>query len=337
MLNLNNYDVMKRLMFTTLLFMTVIFAAISKSSEADDPVVFMGIVYNQDGDPIAGAQLSFCQGDIVIYETATDADGCFRVCQSQGSLTVEQMAGVPFNVNVSATDYPSYESNQECHPIYVSQTENLEFLLSNKMYFHEGEATTIFLAHQPLAEWGAYYELKSFEPAQLDKSAGWNPTARLILSRTHTPQAGTPYVIIPASDFTLTISDADTAAPTASDTLHVDRNASFVGTYKTMDLISEAPFTVYHFIGDSLYYTSDNGDTYAVIAACRAYFRLPNLNHEANGLQVVYEDDAQGIENVVPSGIRKSASECYDLQGHRLFGLPTRGIYVTAGRKQVVK
>lgn len=86
--------------------------------------------------------------------------------------------------------------------------------------------------------------------------------------------------------------------------------------------------------GINFYTLSEAGE----LAAGKAYLHLPTSTLSAlsrvRGFTLIFDDEATGIEGI--RNIEEDDNACYDLQGRR-FSSPSKGIYITNGKKVFIK
>ena len=191
--------------------------------------------------------------------------------------------------------------------------------------FTSGQMATIILPTTPDASKGKYYRLDRYEDGQI------------IFEQELQPQAHIPYIIVPNEDFSIDLSALDLAG-CYRDTVSVD-GISFIGSY-----VSETFDYPDGFYIDFIDITSDcQFNESCVIGALRAYLlvrwddpynqggtRVPPLNKRG----IVLRDYETGIT----SPLRETEEGAiFDLQGRKLQGKPTRGIYIENGKKILIK
>ena len=191
--------------------------------------------------------------------------------------------------------------------------------------YTQGQMATIILPTNPDASKGKYYRLDRYEDGQI------------IFEQELQPQAHIPYIIVPNEDFSIDLSALDLAG-CYRDTVSVD-GISFIGSY-----VSETFEYPDGFYIDFIDITPDcQFNESCVIGALRAYLlvrwddpynqggtRVPPLNKR----EIVLRDDETGIS--MPS-VSNKKNALFDLQGRKLQGKPSRGIYIGNGQKILIK
>lgn len=99
---------------------------------------------------------------------------------------------------------------------------------------------------------------------------------------------------------------------------------TFQGTYQSGNI----PAGAYFVKNNNLYHS---GGT-STIKPFRAYITAPA------GARLLFVDDATGISTTLTNSEERIVkSEVYDLQGRKVSGQPQKGLYITGGKKQIVK
>lgn len=99
---------------------------------------------------------------------------------------------------------------------------------------------------------------------------------------------------------------------------------TFQGTYQSGNIPAGA-----YFVKNNNLYQSGGSST---IKPFRAYITAPA------GARLLFVDDATGISTTLTNSEERIVkSEVYDLQGRKVSGQPQKGLYITGGKKQIVK
>ena len=191
--------------------------------------------------------------------------------------------------------------------------------------FTEGQMATIILPAAPDASKGKYYRLDRYEDGQI------------IFEQELQPQAHIPYIIVPNEDFSIDLRTLDLTG-LSRDTVSI-AGISFIGSFTSEEFDYEEGAYI-----DIIDKTPDcRFDESCVIGALRAYLlvhwddpynqggtRVPPLNKRG----IVLRDYETGIS--MPS-VSNKKNTLFDLQGRKLQGKPTRGIYIGNGQKILIK
>ena len=189
--------------------------------------------------------------------------------------------------------------------------------------FTAGQIATIILPTNPDASKGKYYRLDRYEDGQI------------IFEQELQPQAHIPYIIVPNEDFSIDLRTLDLTG-LSRDTVSI-AGISFIGSFTSEEFDYEEGAYI-----DIIDKTPDcRFDESCVIGALRAYLlvhwddpynqggtRVPPLNKRG----IVLRDYETGIS--MPS-VSNKKNTLFDLQGRKLQGKPTRGIYIENGKKVV--
>ena len=200
-----------------------------------------------------------------------------------------------------------------------------ETIMGDPVTYTAGQMATIILPTPPDASKGKYYRLDRVEDRQI------------IFEQELQPQAHVPYIIVPNEDFSINLNSLDLAG-CYQDTVSI-AGISFIGSY-----VSETFDYPDGFYIDFIDITPDcRFDESCVIGALRAYLlvrwddpynqggtRVPPLNKRG----IVLRDYETGIS--MPS-VSNKKNTLFDLQGRKLQGKPTRGIYIENGKKILIK
>jgi len=191
--------------------------------------------------------------------------------------------------------------------------------------FTAGQIATIILPTNPDASKGKYYRLDRYEDGQI------------IFEQELQPQAHIPYIIVPNKDFSIDLRTLDLTG-LSRDTVSI-AGISFIGSFTSEEFEYEEGAYI-----DIIDKTPDcRFDESCVIGALRAYLlvhwddpynqggtRVPPLNKRG----IVLRDYETGIS--MPS-VSNKKNTLFDLQGRKLQGKPSRGIYIGNGQKILIK
>lgn len=284
-----------------------------------EKVSFYGMVRNQDGEPVANAQLNAYRYNNETNskdnesKDVTDADGSY-------SLTIDAPYS-GYQMTVTADGYADYVIN--------SLSEMNDITLYNRLDFTTGTMATLILPEAPNPSWGRFYRLDRKEDNII------------FFERENEPKANFPYVIFPDRDFSIGLSDYDLRnLPEPGyvpfpDIYNDPRPWGFYGSYQSANI---TPFAVGSLrVLDS---TSDcdagkNGKE-PRIGAFRAYLQVagdPAFLYEAP--KYYFAGEPTGISDAVRQS--DNSNVVYDLQGRQLKKQPRKGVYIRDGRKVVVK
>ena len=73
------------------------------------------------------------------------------------------------------------------------------------------------------------------------------------------------------------------------------------------------------------------------LAANKAYLQVPTGDLSGHELTISFADsETTGIGNLTP-GLSQGEGVCFDLQGRKLSGKPTKGLYIVNGKKVIIK
>ena len=121
---------------------------------------------------------------------------------------------------------------------------------------------------------------------------------------------------------------------------------NFVGTFAPVTF-AETDRTVLYLGDDNMLFYPDPaaGETF-VIGAMRAYFTLcdgltsgtPATTGAISSFRLNFGDEETGIRSLTPAASSEGEGGWFTLDGRRVMGVPgVRGLYVSAGRKVLVK
>ena len=268
------------------------------------------LISSTGGDVYATHLNAYYQNDIMLYK-APDI---------QESICVNDTCWSRDDGNAYVRSY-KVDPRQEEVFAYIRQLQKEK----EPVTYTEGQMATIILPEEPDASKGKYYRLDRYEDGQI------------IFEQELQPQAHIPYIIVPNEDFSIDLSTLDLAG-CYRDTVSV-AGISFIGSY-----VSETFDYPDGFYIDFIDITPDcRFDESCVIGALRAYLlvhwddpynqggtRVPPLNKRG----IVLRDYETGIS--MPS-VSNKKNTLFDLQGRKLQGKPSRGIYIENRKKVLVK
>ena len=277
-----------------------------------------GNVMDQKGNPVSGAEVLVYRKDNPGYKALTNAQGRYNV-------RIEN-SNVGYIMQVSAPGYANYNitSGITASGYYCLSNEPVEdVVLCDHLDYSAGKMATIVLPKDPDASLGRYYRFDCLA----DRT--------VYFEREEHPKANVPYVIFPAEDFVINLSDFDLTSlpqPEFVPAFPDDDNMpyGFYGTYNSTDIDYMATIL------------DDTPDCVADVTkirragAFRCYFYgVSNLGYNFKKENFVFVGEQTGISDVEQAS--QQAGTCFDLQGRRLNGVPQRGMYIRDGRKYVVK
>ena len=180
----------------------------------ESSAVVTGTVRDQDGNPIAGAQVTLANG--TYYQTSTtDADGHYQV-------EVEDKEK-EYVVSARAYGHTSITRGPVITPI---ENNVCDLVLYNALNYQAGKRYTIVLPIAPDASAGRYF--------RLDRVEGGN----IIFKREYSPQADVPYVFYPNKDFRIDLREMDLSKEATTTKIIVTHDgvgsrdaAYFMGSY----------------------------------------------------------------------------------------------------------
>ena len=275
-----------------------------------------GQVTDQDGDPVAGAEvtLTSCKWQAREYHGLTDDKGHYQVKAPWNNTYLPSAKATGFVPYVEVGLEYSFERNDDIWAPLCFEDKKMDFTLFNALDFHAGEAGTIILPVEPDPTLGKYYRLDRREDNVL------------VFVREPIPQANVPYLLIAYEDCRVDISEMDlTGTPGKT---KVDEYIKFIGSYENTDSVYTTNQGLY-FIDQ----TPDCGGSPWHVGGCRAYL-LVDLLYCPSTLYFALTEGA-GVEQLIlaPKG---DSVDCYDLQGRKLpSGTIPRGIYISNGKKHL--
>ena len=280
---------------------------------------FTGTVTDQEGLPIPQAKVTL-SGQLGSYDAETDADGRFTVIAENSKQN--------FQVRVTAKGHVPYVGDKafalvegkELQPKKTSE----DFTLYGKLSFYKDQRATIILPEAPNPEWGRYYQPK-------DRGRD-----TIIFERVWTPQANTPYVIFPARDFEVDLSNYE--QPGAPEDIVIpwpqgrgDDSVPYIslcGSYENRKIPNVGG---YMWLLDSTPDCEPNGPYDVRVGGYRAYL----VGASTDKPVFCFEGETSPVCS--PYTMESVDESPFDLQGRRVLGQPRPGLYIRDGRKQVVK
>ena len=207
---------------------------------------------------------------------------------------------------------------------------NIVALEEETVSYTKDQMATIILPTTPDASKGKYYRLDRCEEG------------KIIFTEEREPKARTPYIIVPNEDFSIDLDKLELES-LLSDTVSV-KGAMFIGSYNSAERDCQEGFYI-----DIIDSTPDcqiigTDQRKAAIGALRAFLVAPWDDPYTQGptkgvtekREIVLKDNPNGIESLIPNPSLREGS-IYDLQGRRLSGKPSRGIYIKDHRKVAIK
>ena len=266
-----------------------------------------GTVMNQDKRPVPNATIQMRSTDWptpIIYAGDTDSDGRFSIRIEDGNKLYHATVSAPYCATYTELYYNTHGK----------EMPQCVFTLYDAVEYKAGRRATIIMPVTPDASAGRYFRLDRRED---DK---------LIFEREFSPQANIPYIIFPDKDFVVDLKPLDLTKEAGKTSVN---GIDFIGSYVNTDfgVFESEAFQFLDETPDIENYGRYEGGR---IAALRAYlfgrWYIP---------QIVYHDDSDGISSVVADNA--ISINIYDLQGRRINGKPTKGVYIESGRKTVVR
>ena len=268
------------------------------------------LISSTGGDVYATHLNAYYQNDIMLYK-APDI---------QESICVNDTCWTRDDAEAYAVTYKADPRQEEVFA-YIRQLQKEKEPVS----FTAGQMATIILPTEPDASKGKYYRLDRYEDGQI------------IFEQELQPQAHIPYIIVPNEDFSINLRTLDLAG-CYRDTVSV-AGISFIGSFTSEEFDYEEGAYI-----DIIDKTPDcRFDESCVIGALRAYLlvhwddpynqggtRVPPLNKRG----IVLRDYGTGITSPL---VETEEATLYDLQGRKLQGKPSRGIYIENRKKVLVK
>lgn len=297
---------------------------------------FSGTLTNQDGSPVANANVCIYRNSIDTGETLTEY---VAKSDAQGNYSVRvDQSNFGFKLEVTAAGYATYQADWTFYlnagTVPSMAPPKGDIVLYNKLSFTKGQQATIVWPDKPDKSWGRYYRLDRREGNQI------------IFERELNPQAALPYVIFPEEDFQLDLSSYE---------LSQLPEAGFVPFPDNGDNGDMRPWGL-HGSYQNHYYTGEWGvPTWCVslldktpdcdktgqnglpqIGAFRAYLIAAyDSQMQYEETRMVFVGEATGITET--EGSLAPASHIYDLQGRSLSEKPSHGLYILNGQKYIVK
>ena len=187
---------------------------------------------------------------------------------------------------------------------------------------------TIILPTTPDASKGQYYALNRCEEG------------KIIFTEEREPKARVPYIIVPNEDFTIDLNALDLDG-LLRDTVSV-KGASFIGSYSHEEMSCQDGFYIDIIDATPDCQADDSNQRKAIVGALRACLIVswddPYNPGGSKGItgkrELVLLDNGTSL-TPNPSPVREGS--IYDLQGRRLSGKPSRGIYIKDHRKVAIK
>ena len=286
-----------------------------------------GIITNQDGQPIAGAQLLLYSSDYknTTFQGETDSDGRYAV-------KVRSQIGL--QAKITAPGCAPYEEIAFAGPY----SKPAPVVLTDAVHYKAGGRSSIVLPVKPDPSLGRYYKLVGRD----DETYSWRV---MVFEREHDPKANTPYVIFPERDFDIILADYD--LETLPDTVYMPtpyeataqeaeyQGLGIYGAYSNKQIF----FSDGHIVGDSPYFLAELGnDNYrpeSYYPICTPPFRCFLIEkHLIDDRSLRFIGEETSVEDSkIKSSVKQSL--LYDLQGRQLNGEPEKGIYIQNGKKYV--
>ncbi|MBQ5936821.1 MAG: leucine-rich repeat domain-containing protein [Bacteroidaceae bacterium] len=268
------------------------------------------LISSTGGDVYATHLNAYYQNDIMLYK-APDI---------QESICVNDTCWTRDDAEAYAVTYKADPRQEEVFA-YIRQLQKEKEPVS----FTAGQMATIILPTEPDASKGKYYRLDRYEDGQI------------IFEQELQPQAHIPYIIVPNEDFSINLRTLDLTG-LSRDTVSI-AGISFIGSFTSEEFDYEEGAYI-----DIIDKTPDcRFDESCVIGALRAYLlvhwddpynqggtRVPPLNKRG----IVLRDYGTGITSPL---VETEEATLYDLQGRKLQGKPSRGIYIENRKKVLVK
>ena len=268
-----------------------------------------GVVRDQDGNPIAHAQLKLADD----WQVLTDSEGRYTITvetwNSEIRNRLEVIAdGYTHCVTAISNDFPLSKT-------YVNYSQ--DFRLYNAVTFKAGEMRTLILPTAPDASLGRFYRFKGVE------------SKYLVFERELSPKAYCPYILIPEEDSRLELAGMDLQKDSLVQITDANGAGYFFGSIHSRGII---------YSNSLASYTLDTGNEYrpspAYIEALHATLLYPYGEH----VELLLLDSTDNITAPQIVNGKLSNGKCYDLSGRRIDNNPLpRGIYIKDGRKVVVK
>ena len=295
---------------------------------------FSGIITNQDGKPVADANVCIYRPN---YDTGVRDFEYMGITNGEGRYSVKvEETNCTYNMSVEAEGYPIYVINTpfavkngviSASPDFTPK----DISLWSRLDFIADQQATIFLPVAPDASWGRYYRFDRYEE--------WG----VIFQREMNPQANVPYVIFPNHDFSIDVSDYDVISLIETTPYDAVEGWGFNGSYQSKDFLFGS---MRAYIIDSTPDCWDGHIPYpARVGAFRAYLIAYHTMSVTYGEpRCIFIDEQTGIDDVT---VTKTTSPIFDLQGRRLRsasplgssknGKPEKGVYIQDGKKRIVR
>ena len=284
-----------------------------------------GTIINQDGLPVAGAQLFLYQKNFSSVFKAQTND--------LGEYALKLRKNLEMQCRITAPGCAPY------HELYFwdGKTNPSEVVLTDAVHYKASKRASIILPVAPDPTLARYYKLAFRE------IVGYS--IKLYFEREETPQANTPYVIFPERDFDIVLADYDLSQ--LPDTVFVplpydtppfadmfNHKEGIYGAYSNKQVIRVDNGLGFYFLDEK---GRDNAwrDRERYIEGTppfRCFIRDQSLNAQDAFVFIGEDSSIEALETNAFSG-----GVFHDLQGRRIEAQPRSGLYIRDGRKQVVK
>ena len=197
-------------------------------------------------------------------------------------------------------------------------SQSLEII---RVPFQKGHRSTILLPTAPDATKGRYYRLDRCE------------NYKIVFELEPSPQAHTPYIIVPVEDFVVEMS-AQELCSLRRDTASID-GISFVGSYTSTE-VGYLDNYYYIVIDDTSDCYNDKSAYMLYVGALRAFLEVfwhKNNHRYYEEMTIELRDNLSRLQNLC---IKSSdvISSFFNLQGRRLSSQPQHGgVYIQNGKK----
>ncbi len=282
-----------------------------------------GTIINQDGLPVAGAQLFLYQKNFSsVFKAQTN---------SKGEYSLALRKNLSMQCRITAPGCAPY------HELYFwdSKTNPSEVVLTDAVHYKAGQRASIILPVNPDPSLARYYKL-----AFREMSTSYS--IKLYFEREENPQANTPYVIFPEQDFDVILADYDLSQ--LPDTVFVplphndprfanwNDAAGIYGCYSNKQLMPVDNGTGFYFLDEK---GRDNGwrkrERYIESTPPFRCFIKDKSPDDRDVFVFIGEDSSiEASETMAVADNR-----LYDLLGRRVQGQPRPGVYIRDGRKIV--
>ncbi len=197
-------------------------------------------------------------------------------------------------------------------------------ILVTDMYFSKDEATVSIIPSYPKTTYVTTAALDFTAVDGLDAYVATSANASSVtMTKVEAPvPAGTPLMLIGTIDTEYNVPVAATASAPEGNLLVAGDGIKSIGGDGNYDYILSS---------DGYFHRVS---TAGVLAAGKAYLHL-NSEPSANALNVVFDDETTGINNLTPA-LSQSKGVYFDLMGRKV-AQPTKGLYIVNGRKVVIK